>query len=260
MTDFYQFLTGRPSPGGRARVPVLDYLADPDSRPDVQRAGSRGAAVRESARPREAPRWASDVAAQRARTVVQRPSTPPQAAEPDPEVGTVPVAPDFDTERLPLSVAADREQDAPYGDDFVEWLRTSRGGELPIWAMPGYREEPLPEGLPPLSTGHQANAPSGLEDTVTVANGQTVRLAPVSDEWDAERRAGRTPMPDGATERWIAAEEAMMAERRAYDRERSGNRTRYDVMFRIIFGNQTPRSRVQRETDEMRERIREGDF
>lgn len=267
MTDWYSFFSGRPNPGGHARVPVLDYLRDPDARPEVRRAGEASAAAQESARPPERPAWAprtqptKDLRAHASTPyavgpggVVAPSDVPMHVAQTEPQV-----------EHVPLSVATG-ERTEPFGDDFARWYEATRGRPLPA-ALTALRQEPQSLDVPPENDGrtpnYEHNIPRGVEGgTVRVATRvergvndhaptAEVDLPPIEgDLWDPERRAGIVPDFD-PTQEWMAAEQ------RAFQRARERRPTLADLMIAIVMGNQAGRRSMDaRELEDMRSDIR----
>lgn len=229
MTDFYQWLTGRPNPGRRARTPASRYLDGPDRAPSTQATPHRQ-------RQQVAPGSPSVPVVDVSRARVYRHGRD--------QVG------------VPLSVAAGQSEE-PFGSDFATWYNEGLDR--------GYVSEPPPESAEPENPGRapmfENNIPLGIEGgsrniptrlemgandhAPTVAQD----FAPIESRWDPERQAGIMPDAD-PTRDWAAAEE------RAQERWRRAAPTPADMIFAAVFGNRGGRSRNENELRQMREQVR----
>lgn len=254
-TDWYAFFTGRANPGGRARVPVLNYLRNPEANSEVQRevrrAGEAADAATARAGPIEAPRWA-----QRAteRTARDRRNAPPPASPPESfPIGPggitdePPPAPEADVERVPFRVASGQDTE-PFGEDFARWYESVHGRPLPA-SLTAYRQEP-------------AEGPKRFDWGLNTATGEGEFDNPARPLPNGPR--GREPdsAPEATTWSDPSQElsDSIAAERRAFERQRQGRPTAYDMMFLAVFGARDRRAQVADENREMRRRIRDGEF
>lgn len=239
MTDFYQLMFGRPNPGARAQTPTSRYLNDPASEPGAN-APQSGIFIE----PRGRPVTERDFAPDWARTDRDR------------------------TSNVPFAVASEQETDPrPFGNDFVTWVR-STGEPMPEFLRadpePGTSIEPdVQEGRVP---SYENNIPFGIEGgtrqiPTRLEMGANDRapteertFGPLPRQWDEERQAGIRPEFDPDRE-WARAAQ------QSHERWRAGRPSVADMFFAAVFGNRGvmgPEARVRRETDQMREDLRNG--
>lgn len=227
MTDWYNFFTGRPSPGRRAPTPTSRFLDSPARTPS----------------PEATPHLRRQAVAP-GRPVVPTVRMPPSRV----------YRYSRDQAGVPIDVAAGRSEE-PFGSDFATWYNEGLDR--------GYVSEPAPEPDTPENVGreptYENNVPIGIEggrrniptrlEMGANDHAPTVPqdFAPLPSEWDPERRAGIMPEFD-PTEEWAAAE------RRSEERWRAGQPSVADMVFAAVFGNRT--QRMERELGQMRAEVR----
>lgn len=232
MTDWYNFVTGRPNPGRRAPTPASRFLDAPARPPSAQPTPHL---QRQGVAP--------------GRPVVPAVRTPPARV----------YRYSRDQSGVPIDVAAGQSEE-PFGGDFATWYNEGLDR--------GYVSDPAPEPDAPDNPGraptYENNVPIGIEggrrniptrlEMGANDHAPTVPqdFAPLPREWDPERQAGIKPEFD-PTREWADAE------RRVDERFRSGAPSVGDLFFAAVFGNRGimgPEARVRRETQQMRDEVR----
>lgn len=176
MTDFYQWLTGRPSPGKRQRERFLRYANNGENREAVERAGSL--------RPYDD---AGDLPPDWARRTAQDPLTEDGAP------------------RVPLSQMTGRDRSGrvrrqPYGDDFVAWEGEVRASEM----SPALRrEEPPPEGDGPTNPGREPRDPGNvIADAPRGERGEIWHGSEFWQDWHGAEMRARERWQEGKPTAW----------------------------------------------------------
>lgn len=230
MTDFYQWMFGRPSPGKRQRREFLRYANNGENREEVERAGSLVGGF--NAEPPMPPEWAQG---ERGRFERARPEGPAYPVGPGGLTERVVEEPVRQALRVPLSqmTGVDRSGrvlQRPYGEDFPSWEAETRSSNLPSYLR---NEGEVAAGDEVANPGREPRNPGNV----------------IADAPRGERR-----------EVWHGSEfwgEWHRAENSARERWQGGRPNPLDMLFAAIYGKRDRLDELQEETEDMRQRARE---